>query len=436
MDERIRSRLVFDGFVCLTKDFDFLSNSFSFVLPKKICVKVLGDQDFRGLRSLQNKLIVEVRFGSYHGHPCSILLTSTNLEEEEEDKEAQIPYNEIRRAISRGVDFAINSLGVSETRDDWNFNCCNDYESWIYGTNCKDGKEHSTGSRFLIWGDDLQLFGHFFAEYLRNCFQTMNYDLFFAIHEYGLNITFELGNDIIGDIQLNVAKIHELVVHLAKNHWSYGRLLLWNRERVRDQISCGQMSEFFCGFTGRHGNFIFDHFPDKDGIRHIEFHTGMLKKIRPGSFPFRQPSVLSALLSNRKQDLDEIEKNVNAVTRRLGIDRVHNYNCPRIEAVISVNTAKDQTMMGWLKHCKVVFERELGQASRSLAVFPAFEMEHQLRHTLIPALTTLQSIVIREREIRENSSGQSPIAGKILMHVFMSCPYTLVSTCTKDYLLM
>lgn len=406
MNSPYQSELVLDGLVCLFDGFDFFSSDISFVLPTYISVKVKSSKDFRGVLSLQDKKIGEVKFGYFNNLPISILITSTRVQE-------QISFTDVRKTISRGVDYAVNLLGDNSlTRHEWSRRHCDDYYDWIYKTICDDCKENSTDTRHLIFASDLQLFGQFFSEYLKTSFEEMNYGLFISICDFGQSLSYELAVNRLQD--LNVARIHELVVHVAKDHWLPGKLLLWNRNAVRKYVGGGPMTDFFCCFTGQHGNFVFTDHQENDAIKHVKFYNDMFKQVHRGKRPpFRKVCVLSALLGNRTQDLNRILHDLDVVARFKDLAEARNYNCARVEAILSLNNDDERRKLRpLLRECRVIFEAEFGHAFRSLASFPFYEMKKQMKNTLTPALKTLKGIVRQEKRFRRVSPGHCAKIGK------------------------
>lgn len=409
------TRLFLDGLVCLFEDFDHVDNKVTpWVLPHKVMVKTKSKRDFKGVKSLEGKKIVEVRLGFYKDNPISVLVTS--------DTDELIPFSEIRKYVAKGVDRAIRSLGSDScTKIEWTARCCIEYEKWINSKTCDSCKAEIGNTRFAIFPKDIRSFGRVFCEYLRLQLERMNLGLFIAFYEYGQNC--EWSDAVTALESLNVVNATEVVVHVARDYSQKGKVLFWKREAVRELMGGGAMADFFCYFTGKHGNFVFDlgHSDCMIAIMNIKFYSDMFKQVHRGRALFRKPFVAKALLGNQERrrgnvDHDGVLKNVDTVARCKDLVLRRKFNWARVEAIISVTNDEHRGMTHLLRECAVNFEQELGQASRLLSVFEFNEFEKQVNSSLNPALRTLKEIAKGEKTFREINPVHSTSIGRDILH--------------------
>lgn len=409
------TRLRLDGLVCLFDDFSHLDDKIEpLVLPKSFMIKTKSQRNFKGVKSLKDKRIAEVQLGYFHKNPISILITSSSNE--------QIPFSDIRKLIAEGVDRAIRLLGPeSDTKIEWYARCCVEYEKWSNRRVCDSCLEEYTDKRLVIFAEDKRLFGKYLCEYLKLQLEQINLEFFIGFYEFGQNIEWSSAAFYLEG--LNVVNATEIVVHIARDYSQKGKVLFWKREAVRELMGGGAMADFFCCFTGKHGNFVFDlsHSDALVAIMNIKFYSDMFKQIHRGRALFRKPCVISALLDNKKRgrgtlDCDGILRIVNAVTRCKDLVLLRKFNWARVEAIISINNDEESGIADLLTECAVSFEEELGQASRLLSVFEFNEFANQVNNSLTPALKTLMEIAKGEKAFREVNPVHCANIGKDLLH--------------------
>lgn len=403
----LESRVVLDGLVCLFENFLFMEEKF-WKLPRSIEIKQKGDKEFKGVKSLQKKTILEVKFGEVNDMPLSIIITTSNDVQ-------RISYSAVRKIIVKGVDFAIRSLDNCPTKREWYSKCCPKYKHFINKSGCRSCQLNSNARR-VVFPEDARTFGESFADYIRFKFQEFGSDIFIANYLQGQSQTWEIA---VADLKrLKAEDVVEIVIHVAKDYWHKGKILLWNRKLVREFLGGGPMADFFCSFTGGHGNFVFDWATraDSENLQNIKFYSDIFKEIHRDQSPFRHACVTSILLGDRDTrghvGIEELTGQVNAVLRSRDNAIERKCNIARVEAIISLSNEESRNSKSLLVDCRRIFDREFGQSHRLFATLDFSDFEQQVNDCLTPALLTLKSIVKNELKRRKENPMHCVNVGK------------------------
>lgn len=427
MAQGLQSRVVLDGLVCLYEDFDFMHNNKAWKLPDAISIREKDGKMFKGVRLLADKKVAEVNFGTFNDMSMSILLTRGMYTGQ------QISYADVRKIITHGVDLAVKNLNPkSPTKLDWVSRCCVEYEKYINKTRCTNCK---SALRPIIHPEDVRRFGSKFSKFTIPEFKKIGCGFLVVIQSFGQCVPWRLALSSLCD--LNVENILEFVVHVAKDYWQAGKILLWKHGEVKNYMSISPTADFFCYFTGGHGNFVFNYVDDDGNIRNVKFYSDMFKEIHRvggGIAPFRKACVRATLLESRRRgkdrvDLDGVVGCVDAVARCRDNVLAAKYNRARVEAIVSLdNDAEHSKAKGLFDVAMDIFNGELGEAYRFLTVLKFPKFEAQVNKCLTPALSSLREIITAEKRLRKANPMHSVNIGKedinnsmILMVMNTSC---------------
>lgn len=305
MASQIKHRNILDGYVLIFRNFKVLKHLTKFWLPVNVNIEKVASTYCRGSTTFgRGNVLIKVKLGNHLDHPLEVIVSGFPHETETFGDHMPKLYSDIRGCFISAINYGVSILGC------WQRQCCQTYESVIKNRPCGCNK------RRYIDACVATQFGIFFMkkfelELFKRYKSWQNLRVNMVIRRLGQNISRKNIELSLSGYKLEL--VDELLVHLARDYWVQGNILLWNTVLLRKEYGQKPYMEYYPGLLRGHGNlyYVWEAKNELIDVKEWKFYSQLFKEVHnvedsKGIAPFTKQLVKKALRGGCDRDKDAI----------------------------------------------------------------------------------------------------------------------------------